>query len=87
MESIEQYIHRLIASLLSEDVASVQNDLHLREDLGADSLDLAELMTTLGRNFEGSLVFDRKALEITTVGDIVRFIQESQQASAMNYGQ
>lgn len=82
MESIEQYIHRLIASLLSKEVTAVTSNLRLREDLGADSLDLAELMTTLGRNFEGALAFDRKVLEITTVGDIVTFIYNSQQTNA-----
>lgn len=82
MESIEQYIHRLIASLLSKEVTAVTSNLRLREDLGADSLDLAELMTTLGRNFEGALTFDKKVLEITTVGDIVTFIYNSQQTNA-----
>lgn len=80
-ESIECYIHGLIAEKLSIDVASVKSNLHLRDDLGADSLDLAELITTLGSKFEDTVIFDMQVQEIRTVGEIVTYINESQTAS------
>lgn len=78
METIDQTVTRLIANVLDIDVAIVTADRALREDLGADSLDLVELIVALARNFAGTAIFDQKVQDIRTVGEIVTYIQESQ---------
>ncbi|HLF24972.1 MAG TPA: acyl carrier protein [Anaerolineae bacterium] len=48
---------------------------NLREDLGADSLDLIELIMALVQEF-GREVFDEDARTIQTVGEIVAYIEQ-----------
>lgn len=81
MNTIEQKVRVLIADLLQIDIAIVTGDLALREDLGADSLDLAELIVTLSKTFAGTTIFDRQVQSIKTVGEIVTYIQECQPVS------
>ena len=44
-----------------------------REDLGADSLGLVELIMALGEEFGGE-ISDVEAQDINTVGDAVRYL-------------
>ena len=48
------------------------------EDLGADSLDTVELIMALEEEF-GIEVPDEQAEKLTTVGDVVKYIEEHQQ--------
>ena len=58
---------------LSEDVVTM--DAILLEDLGADSIDLVDLVMTFEDEFD--MEISDEALEnIKTVGDIVRYIEE-----------
>jgi len=45
------------------------------DDLGADSLDLVDLIMTIEEEFEQEIP-DDKVEEIKTVGDIVKYIEE-----------
>ncbi|MBR5190567.1 MAG: acyl carrier protein [Clostridia bacterium] len=59
---------------LEEDVVTM--DAILLEDLGADSIDLADLVMTFEDEFD--LEISDEALEsIKTVADIVKFIEEN----------
>lgn len=58
---------------LEEDV--VTPDAVLLEDLGADSLDLVDLVMTFEDEFDMEIP-DEELENIKTVGDIVRFIEE-----------
>ncbi|MBQ5677741.1 MAG: acyl carrier protein [Clostridia bacterium] len=59
---------------LEEDVVTM--DAILLEDLGADSIDLADLVMTFEDEFD--LEISDEALEnIKTVSDIVKFIEEN----------
>ncbi len=58
---------------LEEDVVTM--DAILLEDLGADSIDLADLVMTFEDEFD--MEISDEALEnIKTVGDIVKYIEE-----------
>ena len=58
---------------LSEDIVTM--DAILLEDLGADSIDLVDLVMTFEDEFD--MEISDEALEnIKTVGDIVRYIEE-----------
>lgn len=48
----------------------------LREDLGADSLDLIELLFELEQE-TGAVVPDTAAADIRTVGDAVRYVEKA----------
>jgi acyl carrier protein len=47
------------------------------EDLGADSLDTVELVMRLEEEF-GSEISDEDAEKLVSVGDVIRYIEESQ---------
>ena len=49
------------------------------EDLGADSLDLVELVMTMEEDF-GIKISDEEAAEIKTVGDAVDFVMKRAEA-------
>jgi acyl carrier protein len=59
---------------LDEDVVTM--DAVLLEDLGADSIDLADLVMTLEDEFDME-ISDEELENIRTVADIVKFIEEN----------
>ena len=52
-------------------------DTKVKEDLNADSLDVVELMMDLEENF-GVTISDEEATQMSTIGDIVKYIEEHQ---------
>ena len=61
-------------------VDEVSSDDHLIEDLGADSLDIIELVMEYERVFEISIRDDEVDDNFTTVGHLIDFIQEKYEA-------
>ena len=54
--------------------SEVTMEAHFQDDLGADSLDIVEMIMELESNF-GIEVSDEKAETLQTVGDVVKFIE------------
>ena len=52
-------------------------EARLREDLDADSLDATELIMNLEEAF-GLSISDEESQQLTTVGDIVKYIEKAQ---------
>lgn len=70
-----------IKSLLSSQLGIKEERIQLKsrilEDLGADSLDLVELLMTLEDEFHVS-ISDEEAIKLKTVEDIVKVIEANQ---------
>ena len=67
-------VKKVIVDLLGvDDPAKVTPEARFREDLGADSLDLVELIMAFEDKF-GSQISDEDAQKITTVGLAVDFV-------------
>lgn len=70
-----------IKSLLSSQLGIKEDRIQLKsrilEDLGADSLDLVELLMTLEDEFNVT-VSDDEAIKLKTVEDIVKIIEATQ---------
>ena len=70
-----------IKSLLSSQLGIKEERIQLKsrilEDLGADSLDLVELLMTLEDGFHVS-ISDEEAIKLKTVEDIVKVIEANQ---------
>ena len=64
----------LLAEQLNIDAKMVKPTSRIVEDLGADSLDMIEMLMTLEENF-GISVPDDKVASLKTVQDIAAFIQ------------
>ncbi|MCQ2564339.1 MAG: acyl carrier protein [Clostridia bacterium] len=70
---MKEKIIALVADKLGKDVASVKLESKLVEDLGADSLDVVELVMAFEDEFGVSLP-DEDMVNLKTVGDIVKYI-------------
>ena len=69
-------VKRLIVDQLGVDEGSVTMDSSFVDDLGADSLDIVELIMGLETEFDLEIP-DEEAEKITTVGDAVNYIKEN----------
>ncbi len=70
-------IKDVVADKLDADPADVVENASFMDDLGADSLDVVELIMGLEDEF-GLEISDEEAEGIRTVGDAVRFINDKQ---------
>lgn len=67
-------VRTLLASQLGIKPERITEKSRILEDLGADSLDLVELLMTLEDEFNVN-VSDEDALKLKTVADIVKIIE------------
>ena len=67
-------IQTIVADQLGVERAEVTKDASILDDLGADSLDVVELVMTLEEAFEIE-VPDDAVEEMRTIGDIQRFVE------------
>jgi acyl carrier protein len=68
-------VKAVIVEKLDVEEAKVTPEARFIEDLGADSLDIVELIMGLEDEF-GLEISDEEAEKIRTVGDAIKFIQE-----------
>ena len=67
-------IHSIVAEQLGVERADVTKDASILDDLGADSLDVVELVMTLEEAFDIEIP-DDVVEEMRTIGDIQRFVE------------
>ena len=66
----------IIVDQLDVDEDKVKMEASITEDLGADSLDVVDLVMSLEEEFDVEIP-DEQVENIKTVGDIVKFIEEN----------
>jgi acyl carrier protein len=71
--SAEERIKKVVAEKLGVDLSEVKNESLLVDDLGADSLDLVELVMAMEEAFDIE-ISDEDAEKIRTVGDAVNYV-------------
>jgi acyl carrier protein len=72
--TIEEKVSAIVADKLGVDRAEVSPDAVFIDDLGADSLDLVELIMAMEEEF-GFEIADEDAEKLRTVGDVINFIK------------
>ena len=70
-------IKELIAKQLNKPVSEITDEKEVVKDLGADSLDVVEMLMNFEEEFDIS-VPESKAVKIKTVGDIIKLINKKQ---------
>ncbi len=65
----------LIAEQFNVDVDSISMDTSFTDDLNADSVDIVDLSMALEEEFDIEELGEEEASAISTVGDLVRFLQ------------
>jgi acyl carrier protein len=71
----ENKVKEIIAKELEVDVKQLQPEAKFIEDLGADSLDIVELVMALEEEF-GLDIPDEDADKLKTVGDALNYLQQ-----------
>lgn len=68
-------IKKVIVDLLGVEPEKVTREARFREDLGADSLDLVEMIMEFEERF-GQTISDEDAQQLRTVGDVVDYVEQ-----------
>ncbi|MBC8326197.1 MAG: acyl carrier protein [Verrucomicrobia subdivision 3 bacterium] len=76
-KSIEARVQAIVVEQLGVKPEQITPEATFLEDLGADSLDTVELVMGLEEEF-GNEIPDEEAEKLLTVGDVIRYIEESQ---------
>ena len=71
--SIEDKVKKIIAEKLSVDIEEVVPEASFVDDLGADSLDLVELIMSMEEEFDIDIP-DEEAEKLVTVQDVFDFV-------------
>ncbi len=75
-EEVFDKVKEIIVEQLGVAEASVTMEASFIDDLGADSLDIVELVMALEEEFDIEIP-DADAEKVTTVGDVVEYIKEN----------
>jgi len=71
--SVDKRVREIVAEQLERDVNEVSNEASFIDDLGADSLDIVELVMKMEEEF-GIEIPDEEAEKIKTVNDVIQYI-------------
>ena len=69
-------IERIISEQLGVEIDTVTDDKNLMDDLGADSLDIVELIMDIEEQFDIEIM-DEDAESLYTIGDIRKYIEDN----------
>lgn len=67
---------QILAEQLDADIESITLETDIADDLGADSLDVVEMLMSIEDEFEIEIP-DEKIESLKTVGQVVDYIQEN----------
>jgi len=71
--NVEETVKKIVCERLDKKPEEVTNEARFIEDLGADSLDLTELLMALEEEF--NIDIDDEANQIETVADAIKYIK------------
>ena len=75
-DSLEIKVRNIVAEQLGVDLAEVTPDARILDDLGADSLDVVEMVKSIEEAFDIE-VPDQDVEELRTVADVERYVTRS----------
>lgn len=73
---IFEKVRALLAEQLEIDEDQITMDTNIADDLGADSLDVVELVMAIEDNY-GIVITDEKVASLTTVRQVVEFLEKA----------
>ena len=75
MANIAEDVKKIIVERLGVDAAEVTENASFQNDLGADSLDIVELIMEFEKVFDIEIPDDDASDSISTVGDAIKYIE------------
>ena len=76
MQEIFEQMQKIISEQFGVDESSVTESTSFEEDLGADSVDLVELVMAMEDEFKIGEVGEDELAGLSTVGDCVKFLSK-----------
>jgi len=76
MSDLAERVKKIVVEHLDVDPAKVEPKASFIDDLGADSLDIVELVMAFEEEF-GIDVPDEEAEKLQSVGDVIRYVEEN----------
>ena len=76
MANIAEDVKKIIVERLGVDAAEVTENASFQNDLGADSLDIVELIMEFEKTFDIEIPDDDASDKIATVGDAIKYIED-----------
>lgn len=73
--SIEDKVRKVIAEKLGVDISEVVPEAALIDDLGADSLDIVELIMSMEETFDLDIP-DEEAEKLVKVKDVIKYLED-----------
>ena len=74
MQDIFERMHKIIADQFSVDPDEITTETSFEADLGADSVDLVELVMSMEEEFDIGEVREEDLATLSTVGDCVNYL-------------
>ena len=74
MQDIFERMQKIIAEQFAVDAEEITAETNFEDDLGADSVDLVELVMSMEEEFEIGDVHEDELSGLTTVGDCVNYL-------------
>jgi acyl carrier protein len=74
-DNVEQKIIKIVAETLKIEEGNISPESKFVDDLGADSLDIVELMMAIEVAFECDIP-DEEAGKIATIADAIKYVKE-----------
>ena len=75
MDTMYEKVRAILAKQLRVDAAIVTLDAQIKKDLGADSLDILQLLMRLEDQY-GITIPDKALATFNTVGDVVTYLEQ-----------
>ena len=75
-ETTSEDVKAIIVEKLGVDASEVTETASFQNDLGADSLDIVELIMDFEKQFDIKIPDDDAGDKISTVGDAIKYIEE-----------
>lgn len=75
-EEIFKTMQKLVAEQFTMDLEEVTAETSFMDDLGADSVDLVELIMAIEEEFDVDEISEEELEQLKTVGDCVRYLSK-----------
>ena len=75
METMFEKVQAILAKQLRVDIAKVTPDAQIKKDLGAESLDILQLLMRIEDQY-GIVIPDKALATFNTVGDVVTYLEQ-----------
>ncbi|MBQ9940530.1 MAG: acyl carrier protein [Clostridia bacterium] len=72
---MKEKVKEILSKQLRVDINDISDDTNIMDDLGADSLDIVEMLQTIECDF-GIIIPDEDVQGLRTVGDVADYIEQ-----------